>query len=118
SIQGNGTQADVLLEAGCDRMDVFLAATNIDEINLLSASIAKGVGARRCIARVHHSAFFDQRGLDYGQHLGIDHLVCPEYATAVAIAQSLRSPGALAVERFARGRIEVQQLPVADDADS
>lgn len=116
SLLGNGTQADVLIEAGVGKADLFLAATNIDEINLLSASVAKGVGARRCIARVHHSAFYEKRGLDYDRYLGIDHMVCPEYATAVAIAQTLRSPGALAVERFARGRVEMQQLPIGADA--
>lgn len=116
SLIGNAAQADVLIEAGVDKADLFLAATNIDEINLLSASIAKGVGARRCIARVHHSAYFEKRGLDYDRYLGIDELLCPEYVTAVAIAQTLRSPGALAVERFARGQVEMQQLPISTDA--
>ncbi len=116
TLVGNGTHADALLEAGAARADLYIAATDIDEINLLSGSIAKGVGARQCVARVHHRAYFEARGLDYGRHLGIDHLVCPEFSTAVAIAQVLRSPGALAVERFAQGRIEFAQLPVAEQA--
>ncbi|MEQ9453321.1 MAG: Trk system potassium transporter TrkA [Phycisphaeraceae bacterium] len=113
---GSGTQADVLSEAGVATADLFIAATNVDEINLLSASIAKGVGVKRCIARVHHSAYFELRGLDYGRHLGIDHLVCPEHATAQAIASVLRSPGAMAIERFAQGEIEMQSLVVREDA--
>lgn len=116
SLHGNGTQAEVLIEAGCDKADVFLAATNIDEINLLSAAVAAAVGAHRTIARVHHSAFYEQRGLDYDTALGIDHLVCPEHATALAIAQTLRAPGALAVERFARDQIEMQQIVVSQKA--
>ena len=116
NLTGNGTQADVLLEAGCANADLFIAATNVDEINLLAASVAKGVGASKCIARVHHSAFYEQRGLQYTRHFGIDHLVCPEASTAMAIASTLRSPGAIAVEQFARGKIEMQQLPVSDDS--
>jgi trk system potassium uptake protein TrkA len=116
SLVGNGTQADVLVEAGAAKADLFIAATNIDEINLLSASIAKGVGARQCIARVHHAAYFEKRGIDYADHLAIDHLVCPEHSTALAIAAALRSPGALAVENFARGRIEMQQLAVGENS--
>ena len=115
-LQGSATHAKTLIEAGCADADLFIAATNIDEINLLSASIAGGVGADRTIARVHHSAYFDNQGMDYAQQLGIDHLVCPEYTTAVAIAQTLRSPGALAVERFARGSIELQRLVVSEGA--
>ncbi len=116
TLLGSGTHADLLAEAGCENADLFLAATHIDEINLLSATLAKMVGARCTIARVHHSAYFENHGLDYATKLGIDHLVCPEYSTASEIAQSLRTPGALAMERFAGGRIEMHQLPVSRGA--
>ena len=116
TLVGNGAHADALIEAGCVDADVFLAATSSDEINLLSASIAASVGVGRSIARVHHSAYFEDHGLNYAHQLGIDHLVCPEHTTAVAIAQTLRNPGALAVEHFARGRIEMQQMPVTKSA--
>ena len=116
SLQGNGTHAETLLEAGCAKADLFIAATESDEINLLSASLASGLGTERTIARVHHSAYFEHRGIEYARHFGIDHLVCPDHTTAAAIAQALRNPGAIAVERFARGRVEMQQLPVSNNA--
>jgi trk system potassium uptake protein TrkA len=116
ALVGDGTHAETLREAGVEGADLFIGATNDDATNLLSASIAKAVGAKNTIARVHHTVFFDRRGLDYADHFDIDHLVCPEYSTAVAIASTLRSPGALAVERFARGRIEMQSLPVSRHA--
>lgn len=115
-LYGNGAHGDTLIEAGCVGADLFIAAVSDDVTNLLSASIAKGVGAKTTVARVHHSAFFERRGLEYDKYLGIDHMVCPEYTTALAIAQTLRSPGALAVEQFARGRIEMQSLAVSDNA--
>jgi len=116
SMLGNGTQADVLLEAGCAKADLFIAATQVDEVNLLAASVAKALGAGTTVARVHHSAFFERRGLDYGRHLGVDHLVCPEYSTAEAIAAALRSPGARAFDRFAGSQVEMQAIRVAEDA--
>jgi len=116
NLLGNCTDAAVLKEAGVPSADLFVAVTNVDEVNLLSASIANGLGAERTVARVHHSAYFDGRAMDYGLHLGIDHLVCPDYATAQEIGQVLRSPGALAVEQFAHGQVEIQQLPVSPDA--
>lgn len=117
SLVGNGAQADTLLEVGCAGADLFVSATNIDEVNLLACSVAKGVGAAMTIARVHHSAFFEERGFSYTRHLGVDHLVCPEYTTSQAIASTLRSPGALAIEQFARGAVEMQRLPVSDNAE-
>ncbi len=116
NLVGNGAHADVLLEAGCAKADLVIAAMENDEINLLSGSIAKALGAEKVIARVHHSAYFEKRGLDYARHLGIDHLVCPEYSTALAIASTLRSPGSLAIEQFAHGQLEMQQFPVSASA--
>ena len=116
SLLGNATQAQTLVRAGVGGADLVVAATNIDEINILAASVAKALGAGKTMARVHHSAFFESRGLDYGQHFGIDHLICPEHATALAIASVLRSPGALVVENFARGKIEMQALRVTASA--
>ena len=116
NLVGNGAHADVLLEAGCAKADLVIAAMENDEINLLSGSIAKALGAQMVIARVHHSAYFEKRGLDYARHLGIDHLVCPEFSTALAIASTLRSPGSLAIEQFASGQLEMQQFPVSASA--
>ncbi|MEM6459618.1 MAG: Trk system potassium transporter TrkA [Planctomycetota bacterium] len=116
SMVGNGTRADVLLRAGTDTADLFIGATNIDEINLLAASVATAVGCERSVARVHHSAYYEAQGLNYADHLGIDHLVCPEFSTAQAIAATLRSPGSHAVENFARGAIEMQSITVSENA--
>ena len=61
TLTGNCAQAEVLSEAGAANADLVLAATDQDEVNLLAASLAKGLGARKTIARVHHSAFYQQR---------------------------------------------------------
>lgn len=116
TLRGNCAHGDALREAGVGKCDMFIAATNHDEVNILSASAAKGLGARTCVARVHHSAYFDGRGLDYNGYFRIDSLICPEYVTAVAIARTLRNPGALAIENFAEGEIEMQQLVVSEKA--
>ncbi len=116
TLEGDSTRADVLREAGVKNADLLIAATNIDQINLLTCAVATALGVGQCIARVHHSAFYEGHGLDYGRALGIDHLICPEATTASAIAAVLRSPGALAIESFARGKVEMQSLPVSDDA--
>ncbi len=116
TLRANCAHAPALIQAGVPNCDMFVAATDIDEINLLSASVAKKLGAKRCVARVHHRAYFSSSALDYGQQFGIDNLICPEHATAVEIARSLRNPGSLAVEDFARGQIVMQEIVVAENA--
>lgn len=116
TLHGNCAYAEVLARAGVEGVDLLIAATDSDEVNLLTGAIGHGLGARCTVARVRHSAYFDERGVDYSQVLGIDRFICPEYSTAQAIASALRNPGALAIENFARGRIEMQELAVTEDA--
>ena len=114
---GSAPRGDVLLEAGADRADLFVAATRTDEINLLAASVAKGLGSRQTIARVHHSAFHAGAGIDYARLLQIDQLVCPEYLTSLAITGVIRDPAVNAIEHFARGQILMERVEVSDQAE-
>lgn len=116
TLQGNAADAHVLRNAGVCDADLVVACTSQDEVNLLAAAISKGMGARKVLARVQHRAFFDQTDFDYCNHLGIDRLICPDYATALAIARTLRSPGAVTIEDFGRGAIEMQEFAVSPDA--
>ena len=113
TLEGNAASSTVLREAGAAQADIVVGATNSDEINLVAASVGRGIGARKSIARLHHRAFFSH-DLDYGKHFGIDRLICPEYSTARAIARVLRNPVALAVEQFAEGNIRGDFLTAAE----
>jgi len=113
---GNCAAAETLQSAGAHSADLLIAATDNDEINLFTAAIAKGVGCKRTIVRVHHRTYFEKHGLDYVSHLGIESLICPEYSTSQAIARTLRNPGALAIENFAKGKIEMQEFEVGERA--
>ena len=115
-IGGNGSSAEILKSAGVRDCDFFLAMTSDDKVNLLSGSIAKGLGAKFTIARIHDQTYSDNSHFNYQLHLGIDFLLNPEGLSAVELAKSIRNPGRVAVENFARGEIEVQQVTVSDNA--
>jgi len=117
TLAGDCTDAAVLADAGAVDADLFLATTNVDEVNLLAAAVGRALGSKKVVARVHHSRFFERADFSYERALGIDELICPEFATAQAIAQTLRNPGAMAIENFARGQIEMQQIPVSRHAE-
>ena len=112
TLRGDCGFAHVLSEAGAEEADLLVAATSDDKVNLLTATLGKAVGARRVVARVHHTAYFQHQGFDYQSGLGVDRLICPEYSTAIAIAQTLRNPAAIAIENFAQGRVEIEQFAV------
>lgn len=112
TLVGHCSHFDVLREAGVDRCDLMITATQIDEVNLLAASVAKAAGAKKTIVRVHHTANFSLSGTPYASQIGIDELICPEHRTSLAIARTIRNPGSLALEGFAKGALLMQRFPV------
>ncbi len=118
TLVGSCSHFGVLKEAGAERCDLMLAATRIDEINMLSASVAKAAGAKKSIVRVHHTANYSLRKTSYAAQLGIDEMICPEHLTSLSIAQTIRNPGLIALEEFGRGQLLMQRLPVATGASA
>lgn len=118
TLVGHCSHFDVLRKAGADHCDLMIATTQIDEVNLLAASVAKAVGTRTTIARVHHTANFSLRGTSYAQRLGIDELICPGHLTSLAIARTIRSPGSIELEEFGRGQLLMQRFPVTPGASA
>ncbi|MFQ5462834.1 MAG: Trk system potassium transporter TrkA [Phycisphaerae bacterium] len=112
TLVGHCAHVDVLREAGCEKCDLLVAATDVDEINLLSASLGKQIGAKRTIVRVHHTANFALRSTRYAEHLGVDEMLCPEHLTALEIGRAIRNPGSIALEDFSRGQLLMQRLKV------
>ena len=54
TLQGNGTDMDVLRQAGIDKADAFFALTEGDNRNLMAAQIAKQIfGVKTVIAKVN-----------------------------------------------------------------
>ena len=112
-VRGNGSSARQLVDLDVARCDAFLAMTSDDRTNLISCSLAKGLGAKNTFARIHDETYSDNSVINYQLHFGIDLLVNPEAICAVELAKAIRNPGRVAVENFARGQIEFQQQRVA-----
>lgn len=106
AVKGNGVSAAVLREAGVESADVLVAATNMDEVNMVCCLIAKKLGAKYTIARIRdpeYNSTLDELKKD----MGINMTINPENATAVEISRLLRFPSATNVETFCRGRVEL-----------
>ena len=54
---GDAADEDLLRQENIDNMDVFCAVTNNDEANILSAMLAKNLGARRVMALINRSVY-------------------------------------------------------------
>lgn len=113
AIEGNASQSTVLFSADVLSADLCLAVTGDDEVNIIAASMAKALGARRAIARVYAPAFRDLSTFDYQRHFQIDSLLSLEQLSASELARAIRNPDAIPLEHFARGQLQVYEMDVA-----
>lgn len=114
AVTGEAAQSSVLFQAGVMGADLCLAVTNGDEVNMIAASMAKGMGCRRGVARVYAPVFRDLSTFDYQRHFHIDRLLSLEHLSAMELARGIRHPGLVAVENFARGELEMQEIVVTE----
>jgi trk system potassium uptake protein TrkA len=112
-ICANGASASVLAEANVVDADLFLRLTSDDNANLVAASLARSLGAKKTVARVHSRLQREEWLFDYRGQFNIDYLFSTQRLAAVELAKHVRNPEGLLVEEIARGRIEVQQTQVA-----
>ncbi|MDO4587131.1 MAG: Trk system potassium transporter TrkA [Planctomycetia bacterium] len=117
-VTGSASQSSVLFQAGAMSADICLAMTGNDEINLVGASIAKAMGTSRVAARIYANVFRDLSTFDYSRHFQIDRFLSIEHLTAVELARRIREPGAMLIEHFAGGELEMQDVLITKSSSS
>lgn len=111
---GNGASASVLKEAGVQHSDLFIGATNHDELNILCCIIAKKLGAKKTIARASKPEYLDL--FKNEGNLGLSLMVNPQYEAALEISRMLRFPSAIKVNEFSNGKVELVEFLVSEDS--
>ncbi len=114
-ISGNGMDIDILMDAGTDKADIFIATMQQDEINMVSALFAKKLGAKHVVARVRNPLYSHQTAF-MREEMGISMMVNPEFESAVEISRMLKFPQATHVETFAKGRVELAEVKVLENS--
>ena len=112
---GNGASHAVQLEAGIEKADLLVAATDSDELNLLCCLIAKKAGGCSTIARVRNPVYNGEVGF-IKEELGLSLTVNPEYAAATEAARVLRFPSAVQIETFAKGKVEIVKVRIPENS--
>lgn len=115
-MNADGASINNLLEAGVAECDLFLALTSDNNINLVSCSMAKALGAKQVICRVHPGLQREEFLFDLRSHFGIDYIFSSERLAAIELAKFVRNPHSIFVEEIARGHIELQQVKVSRES--
>lgn len=109
-LQGDATDEELLEQENVAAMDVFCALTNDDESNIMSALLAKRMGAHRVIALINRSAY-----VDLVQGSQIDIAISPAQATVGPLLSKIRRGDMVAVHSLRRGAAEVLEVAVHGD---
>lgn len=108
-LHGNASDERLLMDENIDAMDLFIAVTNDDEANIMSAMLAKRLGAKKTMVLIQRQAY-----VDLMQEHVIDIAISPQRATVSSLlslvrkgdivnAYSLRKGVAEAIEVIAHG---------------
>ena len=112
---GNATNSETLELAGARDADILFAATETDEVNMISCISAKKLGTKHVIARVRDPEYLNQE--DFLRNtLELSMTINPEYECAKEIARILRFPGASRIDTFAGSSTEITEMRVRGES--
>lgn len=112
-LHGDATDEDLLSDEGVAECDLFVAVTSDDENNIMSALLAKKLGARRTIALVNRKSYGDL--MQGGQ---IDIAISPSHVTLSALLRYVRRGDVVAAHSLRRGAAEALEIIAHGDANS
>lgn len=112
-LHGDATDETLLESESVAEMDMFCALTNDDENNILSALLAKRMGAHKVVALINRSAY-----VDLVQGSRIDIAISPAQVTIGSLLAYVRHGDVAAVHSLRRGAAEALELVAHGDPSS
>ena len=100
-LNGDAADEELLVEENIDSADVFAALTNSEEANVLSAMLAKRLGARRVMALINRPSY----GRLMENH-SIDIVISPQTITIGTLLAHVRRGDVVRVHSLRRGAAE------------
>ncbi len=111
TVHGAASSPEVLKQAGVDDVDLILAVTNSDEVNMVACQVAHTLfHTPTKIARVRSSDYLAHPELFCKKAIPIDVIISPEQILNHQIQRLIEYPGALQVIDFADGKIQLVAL--------
>ncbi|HXN10132.1 MAG TPA: Trk system potassium transporter TrkA [Steroidobacteraceae bacterium] len=111
-LAGDAADEELLIEENIDSADVFAALTNSEEANVMSAMLAKRLGAKRVMALVNRPAYGELM-----ENRSIDLVISPPMITIGALLAYVRRGDIVRVHSLRRGSAEAIEAVVHGTQD-
>jgi trk system potassium uptake protein TrkA len=113
-LNGDAADEELLLEENIDSADVFTAVTNAEEANILSAMLAKRLGAHKVMALINRPAYAEL--MESGS---IDVALSPQTVTIGSLLAYVRRGDVVRVHSLRRGAAEaIEAIAHGTEGDS
>lgn len=112
-LNGDVADQELLSEEHVESMDLYCALTNDDEANILSAMVAKKMGARAVMSLINRPAYVDLVERDF-----IDVAISPHNVTIGALLRHVRRGDVVAVHSLRRGMAEALEAIAHGDRET
>jgi len=112
-LSGDVADEELLIEENIDSTDVFAAVTNSEEANILSAMLAKRLGAHKVMALINKPSYTDL--VESGS---IDIAISPQTITIGSLIAYMRRGDVVRVHSLRRGAAEALEAVVHGDERS
>lgn len=110
-LHGDGADQKLLEEENIHEMDMVVTVTDSDELNIMSAMLAKKIGATKTIALVNRNDF-----IPLAHSLGLQAVLSPRLITASAIMRYVRRGDILSLTAIAGARAEIIEARVGQQS--
>jgi trk/ktr system potassium uptake protein len=100
-LSGDAADEELLLEENIDSADFFIAVTNAEEANILSAMLAKRLGCHKVVALINRAAY-----VELMESTSIDVALSPQQVTIGSLLAHVRRGDVVRVHSLRRGAAE------------
>ena len=116
TIVGDATQVEILREAKVGKADLVISVMHEEQPNMVTALIAKKLGAKRTVARMSNIDNLSAENKAFFRELGIDNLISPENIASEEIVKLLKQSAADEIFDFSQGKLSLFSLKLDERA--
>jgi trk system potassium uptake protein TrkA len=114
--EGSPTSIQDLEDIGVRDVDLFIAVTPSESVNITSCMIATNLGAIKTLARIDNYEYLIPKNKEFFQKLGVDYLIYPERLASKEIVAALETTWLRQNLSFCSGELILLGIKVRNNA--
>ncbi len=107
TVEGDPTAFHTLRRATVRKCDLFIAVSPVENDNVVAATLAKQLGAKKSIARIDNNEYMEPNNKEIFIEMGIDYLFYPERVAAEEVINLLGHTSTTEYVDFSSGKLSL-----------